>query len=190
MPNQGGHAWNPGRVVPIVVAVWLAVGLPARAAAECTSKTYKIDLPDPATMKLSDGEHTIGSVRTTLGTLDVRVTVKSKDISQPFYTVAGQRLTVVSASSLPADLRECMKEAGASAPSLDTWLSRVTRSALDWIVVPAQAATVRAINQSSVVFHEACLRGTKDHQVCTYTACFRASDGSSMGCVQLFVTGK
>ena len=52
-------------------------------------KSYKLTLPDQATLKLADGEHAIGSLQTEHGSLEARVTVAGKDISAPRFLIGG-----------------------------------------------------------------------------------------------------
>ena len=64
MRNQTSGTQTLMAVLPSLVTGCLMLGLATQAAAECTSKSYKLTLPDRATLKLPDGEHAIGSLQT------------------------------------------------------------------------------------------------------------------------------
>jgi hypothetical protein len=176
-------------VLPHVVAGCLMLGLATRAAAECTSKSYKLSLPDRATLKLADGEHAIGSLQTEHGSLEARVTVKGKDISVPRFLIGGRSLREVSESALPQGLRDCLKNAPAVPTKPETSVSKVIRSALDWIVAPAQAATVSHTQTEDWYFTELCFKGTNSTQTCTYRVCVSNGFTGKTACTTLFVTG-
>ena len=90
MRNQTSGTRMSMTVLSSVVAGYLMLGLATQAAAECTSKSYKLTLPDQATLKLADGEHAIGSLQTEHGSLEARVTVKGKNISAPRFLIGGR----------------------------------------------------------------------------------------------------
>jgi len=170
---------------PILVLACLTLGLTTQARAECTSKTYNLSLPDRATLKLPDGEHSIGSVQTAHGSLEARVSVKGKDVSAPRFLIAGRPLREVSESALPQGLRDCLKKP--STP--DSWMAKAIRSTLDWLVAPAHAESVSSRMRDDWYFTELCFKGTNAQQVCTYKACYVSGLEGTTTCKTLFVTG-
>lgn len=189
MLHQPREAQKRASVAAMIVATCLAIGLSTRASAECASKTYKKEMLDPATLK--DGEQSIGSIQTLLGSVEVRAVVKSKVASAPRFFLGGQQLTEVAPSALPSDLRECLKNAPAHGASPENWFAKAARSAADWVIPSAEAAAARPVPHGiTIVFTEVCFKGTKDHQTCTYTACVSDSLAETKTCAQLFATGK
>src|SRR3954462_9869336 len=120
MRNQPAKTVN---ISPKLVVACLVLGLATRASGECTSKTYRMTLPDRATLKLADGEHKIGSVQTEHGSFEARVNVKGKDVSAPRFLVGGRALKEVSESTLPQGLRDCLKQEPPAPSTPDTWVA-------------------------------------------------------------------
>jgi hypothetical protein len=174
-------------VLPTLVASCLMLGVAAQAGAECTTKSYKLSLPDSASVKLPDGEHTLGSVQTAHRSFEARVNVKGKVASGRRFFIGGRLLRDVSESTLPEGLRDCLKNAPATPSTPETWVATAVRSALDWIVVPAEA---RGASHSSTDWYitELCFKGTNANQVCTYKVC-TVDINSKRTCTVLFVTG-
>jgi hypothetical protein len=85
-------------------------------------------------------------------------------------------------------LRDCLKKASAVPPKPETSLAKAIRSALDWIVVPAQAASVSRTTGYDWFFTELCFKGANSTQTCTYKACLVDFSGKTT-CKTLFVTG-
>jgi len=174
------------RVLPTLVVSCLMLGLRTQARAECTTKTYRLSLPDRATLKLADGEHKIGAVDTDHGSLEARVNVKGKDISAIHFFIGGRALSEVAESALPQDLRDCLKKAPPGPPSSEGWLARAAHATLDWIVEPAHASVVR----DDWWFEELCFKGTATQQTCTYKACYSNGVAGTTTCIVLFPTVK
>jgi hypothetical protein len=109
MANRSTQTWKSMgvlQVLALLCCLTLAVAIPA--ATDC--KTYKLEVPDPASLKLSEGEHTIAGVATDHGRFEARVTVKNKEISEPHYFLGGKLLKPTPESEVPGDLRDCLKK--------------------------------------------------------------------------------
>ena len=106
-----------GPLLIILTVVFL--GLTAAVPGETACKTYRLEVPDPAELKLKDGEHVIASTPTGDGSLEARVTVKGGVSSQPRIYIGGKLFEKTAESNVPADVRECLKSAqrAQSAPS-------------------------------------------------------------------------
>ncbi len=106
-----------------LVYTTLALAVPA-AAAEC--RTYKMQAPDPNTLKLKDGEHVVASVGTVAGKLEARVTVKGNDVSDPRLFLGGKPLKDITESQIRKEVRECMQKETGALPS-ESWLAEAAR---------------------------------------------------------------
>ena len=167
----------------LLLCAWTAAG------AECTSKSYKMTVPDRGTLlRLADGEHKLGSVATEHGTVEARVSVKEKVVSNTRYFIEGKPLEEVAESALPEGLRECLKKDAAAGAGLENWFATAGRFVGDWLIPPAYAAPARDRITDTTVIFELCFKGTNTHQVCTYKACTYYGMGGR-SCVVLFVTG-
>ena len=176
-------------LLPTLLGGCFVLAFAASGRAECTTRTYRMTLPEQSTLTLPDGEHRIGSVVTEHGTVEARVVVKDKVVAAPRFFVAGKLLSEVSEAALPEGLRDCVKKAAAAAPGTENWFATAGRSLRDWLVAPAYAAPVRESRTDTTVLTELCFRGTNSHQVCTYRACTHYGFTGKTTCVVLFVTG-
>lgn len=101
--------------LPVIFAVvCLALGatvpaLTVPAASVC--KTFKLEVPDPAELKLKDGDQVIASTSTPNGTLEARVTVRGGVASEPRFYLSGRLFEKVPDSKVPDEIRECLKSA-------------------------------------------------------------------------------
>ncbi len=121
----------------VVVAVCLAAGLAVVVAAEC--KVGRVELPDPTTLKLPDGDHVIGSADTERGRFEARVTVRGKVMSDPRYFIGGRPLQLTPESQAPKDIMQCIQESRQAAALSGSWLSRIASSTRDWLEAPVYA---------------------------------------------------
>src|SRR5262245_20993462 len=112
----------------LLALVWFTLGTTVPAAAECTK--YELVLPDLSTLKLPDGEHTVGTLDTKIGKLEARVTVKNKVVSDPRPYRNGTLMKATPDSELPKDLLTCDQKA--ELPSGNQFVNAV-RSLMDWI---------------------------------------------------------
>jgi len=130
---QKGKLSNMSMFLGLVVIV-LALTVPA-VAQEC--KVSGLDVPDPSTLNLKDGEHVIASADTVAGKLEARVTVKNKVVSSPWVFLDGKPLNKITEAQIPKEVLPCMKKA--ESPS-GSWLANAASSTADWIVPKAYAA--------------------------------------------------
>jgi hypothetical protein len=105
-PSQKRKSMSVLQVLALLFCLTLAVAIPA--ATDC--KTYKLEVPDPASLKLRDGEHTIASMATDHGRFEARVTVKNEVASEPHYYIGGKLLKETPESEIPANLRDCLNK--------------------------------------------------------------------------------
>jgi len=103
--TQTSKRLHPMRVILAAVCLSLTAAVPA--ASVC--KTFRLEVPDPAELKLQDGEQIIASTSTANGRLEARVTVKGGVASQPRYYLGGRLFEKVPESKVPAEIRECLK---------------------------------------------------------------------------------
>lgn len=122
------------QVLALLCCITLAVAIPA--ATDC--KIYKLEVPDPVSLKLPDGEHTIAAVATDHGRFEARVNVKNKVASEPYYFLGGKLLKETRESEVPAELRDCLKKELTSSISGD-WLEKAA-TASSGRFVPASYA--------------------------------------------------
>lgn len=118
------------QVPTLLCCLTLAVAIPA--ATDC--KTYKLEVPDPASLKLPDGEHTIAAVATDHGRFESRVNVKNKVASEPHYFIGGKLLIETRESEVPADLRDCLKKELKTSSVSGDWLEKAAPASSGRIV--------------------------------------------------------
>jgi hypothetical protein len=127
------------RFASIVMSLGLAFMIPMAAAAEPAVKCSKgpWDFRDPASLKLTDGEHSLGKVETPEGALEVRVKVQKGEVSDPMYFLRGKQLKKVSDAKVPKELRECMNLKKTA--TLHDWIGQPMIATLDWLITSAEA---------------------------------------------------
>src|SRR5690242_18272185 len=91
----------------VLVVLMLACLTIAAAVAPDKCKVHKLELPDPNTLKLPDGEHVIASADTENGKFEARVNVKNKVASKPRLYIGGMLLREARESEIPKDLLDC-----------------------------------------------------------------------------------
>jgi hypothetical protein len=101
------------------------------AAGDC--KVLNLDVPDPATLSLKDGNHVIASAAASRGRLEVKVTVKDKDISENQYYLGGRLMRETPESQVPKAIRECPAMKRSAMPSVGTWLAAAFRGLWDQV---------------------------------------------------------
>lgn len=119
----------------LLALVCLTLGLAVPAAAQC--KISKLDLPDLATLNLSDGEHLIKAVELGKGKLEVRVNVKGKVVSDPILYFRGKRMKKTPESEISKPFRDCLEKAEVPSGSR---FANAARFALSRIAPTAYAA--------------------------------------------------
>ena len=134
-------------------------------AGNCTSKTYEVDVPDTATLKLKDGEHTIAAIETFHGKLEARVMVKRGVVSDPILFLDGKPLKEISKSEIPKALLDCLPKAELPSEGL---LSKASRSILDWVVPPADAKGRKCVWKVTAT----CLENKDGSFVCHFHSCW------------------
>jgi hypothetical protein len=134
VPNQSTRAKKSLNVLSIP-ALMAALALMVFAADQC--KTFKLEVPDPATLNLKDGEHVIAAVETDHGKFEARVIVKDKVASEPRLFIGRKLLEETPESRIPRPTRDCLESAEKAqnaAFSCGSWLGNAARPTLDWIV--------------------------------------------------------
>ena len=150
--------------------VCVTLGLAVHAAAECTTKTYTLDVPDATTLKLKDGDHTVAAVATEHGKLEARVTVKGKVVSEPRLFIGGKLLKEISESQILEPVRGCAQKAGLlqkAGLSAESWIARVVYGALNWIMPTAYARTEACIYKVTAF----CGKALDGSYYCIYYVC-------------------
>lgn len=164
---------NPGRTQRWIVPLSLAFALGAsgaRAADPCSSKTYELNVPDAATLKLKDGVHTIAAVKMETGKLEVRVRVKGIEISENEFWANGKLLKEMPESSIPKDLRRCLTPAKASlAPG--TLVEEAARVLSGWLEREAEARNTRCVYKVTAT----CYQYAAGKYWCAYHVCCGSS---------------
>ena len=153
----------------LLAVVCFILGLAASAAAQCSVKDYALDVPDTATLKLSDGEHAIAAVQTEQGRLEARVTVKGGQVvAGPRFFLQGQLLRPIPQSELqsrlPETVRRCAPQKSSSSP--ESWYANAARCALDWLV-PEAEAVARCVWKVQAV----CYQNADKTWVCWFHSC-------------------
>lgn len=95
----------------LLIVTVVCFGLTAAVPGETACKTYRLEVPDPADLKLKDGEQVIASTPTGNGSLEARVTVRGGVSSNPRFYIGGKLFEKTTESNVPADVRECLKSA-------------------------------------------------------------------------------
>jgi len=155
-------------VLRLLAVLCFTFGLAVSAAAQCSVKNYTLDVPDTATLRLSDGEHAIAAVQTDQGKLEARVTVQGgKVVSGPWFFLSGQLLRPISQaelqSRLPEPLRHCAQNRSSSSES---WFGDAASCVLDWIVPEAHA-----VNRCVWTFQAVCYKNADATWVCWIHGC-------------------
>ena len=101
------NRWKQTGVLIILALACLTL---AAAVAPDKCKVHKLELPDPDTLKLPDGEHVIASADTENGKFEARVNVKNKVASKVRLYVGGKLLSEARESEIPKDFLDCLKE--------------------------------------------------------------------------------
>ena len=147
----------------LLVILALACLTLAAAVAPDKCKVHKLELPDPDTLKLSDGEHVIASTDTENGKFEARVDVKNRVASKPRLYIGGKLLREAPESQIPKDMLDCLKESERTAWTPGS-LVDTTAHAFAW-VSPATAPKV-----SCIAFAE-CVKGPWGGYACAGQVC-------------------
>ncbi len=163
-----------------ILAGLVAFGVPSATvvlvAAECKVLNLNLNVPDPGTLKLSDGDHVIASAPATKGRLEVKVTVKGKDISENRYYLGGRLMRNTPESEAPKEVRECDAPKRSAFPSVQGWLASAGRALRDWIETPLEARTTPC-----VILSQRC--GDRIGGGGTCCVLVRCGDGTGLSCV-------
>jgi hypothetical protein len=124
-----------------------AMAVAVVVAADC--KVFEMATPDPATLKLPDGEHVIGSVATPGGKIEARVVVKGKDISNNQLYLAGKAMRSSAQSQVPNDIRECLGIKKTALLEATGWLTSAAGALRDLIETPVEARDTRCTYKCS-----------------------------------------
>jgi hypothetical protein len=92
-----------------LVPLSLALGSLPAGAADCDSKAFEISVPDAATLKLSDGVHTIAKAKAPHGEFEARVRVKAGNVSENEFWANGKKLELKLDPKTPSDFQRCLK---------------------------------------------------------------------------------
>ena len=123
MPNHVTRTKKSTVVLGILALVCLTLALAGPAAAQCTP--FKLDAPDPDSLKLPDGEHVIAAAAHAKGKLEVRVNVKGGVASGPQFFLAGKLLNVTPQSKVDKSILECLKKELPPGASLSSLTDRI-----------------------------------------------------------------
>ena len=139
LDRRGSRTTIGKRVAFVALSLCMAVVIPVAAAAEPAVKCSKgpWQFKDPESMKLSDGEHSLGKAQTPDGTLEVRVRVYKGEVLEPMYFLRGNRLQKFPDAKVPKELRECMGLKKTA--SLYEWIGPPMTATLDWLIPSAEA---------------------------------------------------
>lgn len=146
------HVRFASATIGVCMAAAMAVASAAQPAVKCSKGPW--DFKDPETMNLPDGEHSLGKVDIPEGTLEVRVVVKNKTISDPMYYLKGKKLRKTADSRVPKELRECLGLKKTA--SVTEWIAPPLTATLDWLITPAEAKSCRVRILSAACNESAC----------------------------------
>jgi len=111
MPKDKSKASYALRLAGLLSLTVLWAGI---AAAEnvkgCAYPTAEVNIDDLNKTGLADGQHVVGEAQTPRGKLEVRVNVKKKVISDPFFVIDGKQLKRTSYSKVPKDILACLSD--------------------------------------------------------------------------------
>ncbi len=159
--SLGGLRW----LVPLSLSLALAGS--AVAADPCSSKTYELNVPDPATLHLKDGEHTIASVNTDQGKFEARVRVKGGVVSDDGFWANGKRLKEGRESDLKPELLKCLKAQKASLSSSEGWIASAAQFASSLVEHSAEAKLSHCLLKVTAT----CYQHSPGHYFCAYRVC-------------------
>jgi hypothetical protein len=145
MSRQAVRSNLLARVLAGLVAFAVPSATVILVAAECEVLNLNLSVPDPATLKLSDGDHVIASAPATKGRLEVKVTVKGKDISENRYYLGGRLMRNTPETAVPKEVRECGAPKRSAFPSVQGWLASAGRALRDWLETPLEARTTPCV---------------------------------------------
>jgi hypothetical protein len=161
--------------LPILALICLTLSVAVPAATEC--RTHRLEVPDPATLSLKEGENVIAAVLTEGGRLEARVTVKDKVVSEPLFFIGGKLLNETPESQIPGPVRDCLKNAQKAA-STSGGFDSTTLHGLAWSA-PA------AFRAPKCVATATCAKNLAGGYNCIAYACCTVSSGGrlSTACV-------
>jgi len=165
------NRWKQTGVLMILALACLTL---AAAVAPETCKVHKLELPDPATLKLPDGEHVIASVDTENGKFEARVNVKNKVASKARLYVGGKLLSEARESEIPKDLLDCLKESEKTGSNSES-LVNTKAHAFAWVSPPtATTTTCTAVAE--------CVKGPFGGYACAGQVCCTGNGCESFYC--------
>jgi hypothetical protein len=101
-----------------LVAGVVLFAAPSLAATNCDTSS-EVDIPELHAANIGNGHHVVARANTPRGELQVRVTVKGKQISEPNFYIGQKRMKRTSMRRVPKDIRDCLdtsqKKVGSSA---------------------------------------------------------------------------
>lgn len=170
MSNHQTLTRKSTELLRLLALVCLTLGLAVPAAAQC--KTGKLELPDLATLKLPDGEHTIKAVELGKGKLEVRVNVKGKVVSDPILYFRGKPMKKTPDSEISKPLRDCLEK---TAKPSGSQFGNAARFILGRIAPTAYAAPFYAC----LVFYSC------DDRYCCATVCCQSMASCERWCAPI-----
>jgi hypothetical protein len=141
------------------------------AAGPCSSKTYSLSVPDPATMQLKDGDHAIATLNTEHGRFEVHVRVSGKTISEHEFWANGRRLKEGKESDLKPEVLKCLKAQSASLPSPEDWIAAAAGAASSLVEHSAEAAKASVLTVTATCYEYKAGSYFCAYRVCYGTAC-------------------
>ncbi len=160
--SLGGLRWLAA------LSLSLALAGSASAAGPCSSKTYELTVPDPATLHLKDGSHVIASLNTEHGKLEVRVRVKGGVVSDDGFWANGRRLREGKESDLKPELLKCLKEQHASLSSSEGWIATTARVVSSLVEHSAEARITKGVLKVTAT----CYEYKAGQYFCAYRVCY------------------
>jgi hypothetical protein len=123
----------------VFALVCVSSGAPVAVAAQCVP--FKLDVADPATLSLQDGDYVIGAVDTERGKFEARVSVRGKVVSEHRFFLGGRLLRPTPESQVPPVIRACFQNAQFGAEPSGGWLATAARSIREWVEPTAEAVS-------------------------------------------------
>lgn len=157
----------------ICFALVAMVSATAMVSAVDTCKSIKLEIPDPKTLKLRDGDHVIAAVDTERGKLEARVNVKNNVAAEPRYFWGGKPLKDTPESEVPESLRDCLKNAGRTASASGNSFRTSAHHAMGWT---APASYVPPVGSCLITSY-----GCSGGFCCASATCYRSGGGSGYG---------
>jgi hypothetical protein len=140
---------------------------------------FKLEVPDPRSAKLKDGDNVIAETNTSHGKFEARVNRRNNVNSEPQYFFNGRLLKPTAESEVPKEARECLKNADRTAALYGQGIDISTDDAAASILPASFAPAASCLTYGSCA---STLNGKL--QCCAYAKCWitGGSFGESFHC--------